>query len=372
MKNPYSSLPPSAFWRSAVMERTPLAPTGIYKKKFAIGRKDKIATAGSCFAQHIGRQFKARGYNLLDLEPAPIGFPREREAEFGFGMFSARFGNIYTTRQLLQLAREAFGAWAPSDSVWRRNGRFYDAFRPAIEPEGLASEQEVAGLRRGHLAAVRELFMDMDVFIFTLGLTEAWLSKTDETVFPTAPGVVAGEYDPARYGFRNFGFVDVVEDFSAFLDLIAAHRTKPLKVLLTVSPVPLTATASGQHVLAATTYSKAVLRAAAGHLSEASADIDYFPSYEIVSSSWSRGIFYEANLRSVTTTGVGVVMKTFFAEHDVAATATKPAHGLGRKGFLVINREDGAAPPPASVRDAAAIPDDDVQCEEALLEAFAP
>jgi hypothetical protein len=65
-------------------------------------------------------------------------------------------------------------------------------------------------------------------------------------------------------------------------------------------------------------------------------------------------------------------MKTFFAEHDVAATAPKPAHGLGRKGFLVINREDGAAPPPASVLDAAAIPDDDVQCEEVLLEAFAP
>ena len=43
-----------------------------------------------------------------------------------------------------------------------------------------------------------------------------------------------------------------------------ARRTPKLRILLTVSPVPLTATAGDDHVLLATTYSKSVLRAGRG------------------------------------------------------------------------------------------------------------
>ena len=85
-----------------------------------------------------------------------------------------------------------------------------------------------------------------------------------------------------------------------------------LKILLTVSPVPLTATATDQHVMVATMQSKSILRAVAGALAGDDPDVDYFPSYEIVSSPPFRGVFFEPNQRNVTESGVNFVMQTFF------------------------------------------------------------
>ena len=101
-----------------------------------------------------------------------------------------------------------------------------------------------------------------------------------------------------------------------------------LRFLVTVSPVPLTATATDEHVLVATTYSKSVLRSVAGALAMEFADIDYVPSYEIIASPWSKGAFYESNLRTVTAEGVSSVMRVFFAEHGMGADAIAGDHAL--------------------------------------------
>ena len=69
--NPYVGLPQEAYWKSAVAELSPLEINDIYRPRFPISRDTVIAAAGSCFAQHIGRQFKARGYKFLDVEPPP-------------------------------------------------------------------------------------------------------------------------------------------------------------------------------------------------------------------------------------------------------------------------------------------------------------
>ena len=66
-ENPYSSLPKSAFWKTGVALENPYSIDGIYKKKFKISPRSKIATAGSCFAQHISRYLKKNGYNVLDV-----------------------------------------------------------------------------------------------------------------------------------------------------------------------------------------------------------------------------------------------------------------------------------------------------------------
>lgn len=344
--SPYAELPASAFWRSGVAEVSPLAPGGLYRRKWPIEPGWQIGAAGSCFAQHVCRFLRRNGYRVLDVEPPPPGLPEARQAEFGYATYSARYGNIYTVRQLLQLLQEAAGQRRPADPVWEKAGRFHDALRPGVEPEGLDSPEQVAEHRAFHLARLRVLVQRMDLFIFTLGLTEAWEDRRDGTVYPTAPGTVAGRYDPDLHVFRNFRHAEILEDFRAFRSLAQRlRRGRALRCLLTVSPVPLTATASGAHVLAASTWSKAVLRSVAGELAE-EPDIDYFPSYEIVTNPAARGVFFAANLRSVTAEGVEVVMRQFFAAHPPAA------------------------PPPAA-RAAARAAAEEVQCEEALLEAFA-
>ncbi|MGK3891080.1 hypothetical protein, partial [Enterococcus faecium] len=84
------------------------------------------------------------------------------------------------------------GREVPAEPAWQRpDGRWADPFRPSIEPEGFATIEDLEADRRAHLAAVREMFAGLDVFVFTLGLTEAWVSRVDGAVFPIAPGVIA-------------------------------------------------------------------------------------------------------------------------------------------------------------------------------------
>jgi hypothetical protein len=349
MDNHYSKLQPKAFWRAAITEASHLDMRDIYERKWRIWHNWNIATAGSCFAQHIASNLKTNGYRVMDVEPAPWGLPPEQRPKHGFGLYSARYGNIYTARQLRQLAEEVFTETWQDPLIWEQDGRYYDAIRPNIEPGGFATPELVQKARQYHLEQLRQLFLDCDLFIFTLGLTEAWRHKDSGRVVPIAPGVMAGGDVIDNYEFVNFDFNDVLSDMKAFMNLLAQERKKPnaVRYLLTVSPVPLTATASGNHVLTATTYSKSVLRAVAGTLSDRMNKVDYFPSYEIVTNPAARGTFFSPNMRSVRKEGVEVVMNTFFHHHPPArADATDPLDAEDE------NRED------------------DGVCEEQLLEAF--
>ncbi len=134
-----------------------------------------------------------------------------------------------------------------------------------------------------------------------------------------------------------------MDDLRAVIAVLRMVRAD-LRVILTVSPVPLTATATGGHVLSATTYSKSVLRAVAGELAATDPLVDYFPSYEIVAGLPFGPANYQKNLRNVSDAAVARVMDLFFAAHDLSREAS-----------------DETATP---VREEEA-------CEEALLEAFA-
>ncbi len=311
-QHPYASQPPHAFWSGAVGKRH-YADLQDMWQPLPLKRSDRVATAGSCFAQHIGNNLARRGAAFMDMEPAPPVFETEAEArEWGYGVFSCRYGNIYTTRQLLQLFDEAHGNRIPAERVWERNGRFFDALRPSVDPVGQDSPETVLKLRERHLDAVRRMFADLDLFVFTLGLTEGWELREDGTMFAVAPGTVAGSHDPARYAFRNLRHAEVRADMAAFWQRLKGINPGA-RMLLTVSPVPLAATATDNHVLVATTYSKSVLRGVAGELSEDFEDIHYFPSYEIVSSHPSRGMFFNPDLRNVNQFGVDYVMGHFFS-----------------------------------------------------------
>lgn len=345
--SPYENLPARNYWKTGVAQAHALEISDLYTKKFDISAEARIATAGSCFAQHIRRRLSDNGFKVLDMEPAPLGLTLARYSAYGFGQFSARYGNIYTVRQLLQLAQESLGLLKPRNIVWKKGDFHVDGLRPAIEPNGFPSAEQVLIHRGRHLFEVRSMLERMDLMVFTLGLTEAWVDRADGVVYPTAPGTVAQPMDAASIEFKNFTVSETIADFLSFRKLI--HQFNPeCRFLLTVSPVPLTATASAQHVLPATTYSKSVLRAAAGELAATLADVDYFPSYELISSPVFKGFFFDANLRTVSAAGVDFVMKTFFQAHRPHASAAEPGPATGV---------------PATQFDAA--------CEDALLEAFA-
>jgi len=321
----------------------------VVEMPFRIEPGDKVATAGSCFAQHIGARLQAGGMNLLVTESAHPMLSAETARAFSYGLFSARFGNIYTARQLLQLLRRALGQFTPAEEPWRDgDGRWFDPFRPTVQPGGFATRREYDVDQIQHLAAVRRMFEAADILVFTLGLTECWVSREDGAAFPTCPGVAAGRFDPQRYAFCNFGADEVTADLRTFLAELRAINPA-VRVILTVSPVPLAATAEPRHVWTSTTWSKAVLRVAA----EAVVDGDrvaYFPSYEVVTSPAARGAYFDADLRSVTADGVDHVMRLFF-QHAVASGAP-------------VGKPEPSSEQAPSVSAKAV----EVMCEEAMLD----
>lgn len=336
MSHPYKDLADSAFWKRAVASRHYEDMTELWEPPSMTGA-EKFATAGSCFAQHIGRHVSTRGEdNFLDLEVAPLALPESEHGRFGYGIYSCRYGNIYTTRQLLQVAQEALGVRPRSPHVWEGDGRFYDAVRPSVDPVGLESAELVRELRTKHLSKVREMLEGLDVMIFTLGLTEAWVSTDDGTVFPNAPGVVAGNMTDNPAMFHNLSAAESVGEMNEFWQLVKSINPSA-RMILTVSPVPLIATASGKHVLAATMYSKSVLRVVAQEMADNHEDVFYFPSYEIVNSAQGRGYYFEPDLRSVNDRGVQYVMSHFFSGEMEKAF---PSHERGESAGDVVCDEE--------------------------------
>lgn len=331
MSHPYMGLPDFQFWRRAVSAVEPHALDPVVAPRFRIAPSDRLATAGSCFAQHISRRLSAIGFNYFVPEAGEDLDAAERQRR-GFGMFSARFGNIYTVRQLLQLFLEATGARSVSEEPWlREDGRYIDPLRPNIEPDGFAHPEMVVEARQAHIAQVRLMFLEADVFVFTLGLTEGWQNLASGEVFPLAPGVAGGSYDPSRHGPVNFNVAQVTEDLNAFLQALKAVNPG-VRVLLTVSPVPLIATFEPRHVLVSTTYSKSVLRVAAETAIQTFDWVDYFPSYEIITGGFNFGRYYEEDLREINRAGVSHAMRCFlqnyaegYAERQAAPQAFTPA-----------------------------------------------
>lgn len=360
--HPYKSAPSHTSWRRAVAGPPPGEVDPVVGLNIQIDRSTKVATAGSCFAQHIARYLRTSGFNYYVAEPGHPVLPESVRLANNYGLFSARYGNIYTARQLLQLMQRAYGRFHPLEDVWQDGEDvFLDPFRPTAQPGGFISELEMRLDREQHLAAVRTMFENLDVFVFTLGLTECWVSRSDGAVFPICPGVEGGQFTKSRYAFYNETVDDVVTEMSSFFLLLAQVNPRA-QIILTVSPVPLAATARrDQHVLTATTYSKSVLRVAADMLTSRFPHVHYFPSYEIITGAFSRGAYYADDLRNVLENGVSHVMGLFMKH----ATGEAPAADANDDSATSAAATPAAVGNPQSM--AAKLVQ--VECDEAGLDA---
>jgi hypothetical protein len=282
---------------------------------------------------------KEREFNWYIAEKAPNSFSAKSLKAYNYDIFSARVGNIYTTSLLKQWTNWALGLKRLPDEYWVHNERFFDPFRPSIEPDGFKSLDELKASRNEALLAFKKCITNADVFVFTMGLTESWVNSEEDYEYPVCPGTIAGYFDSDIHIFRNQQFEYIRKNLVESMKLMRSVNPH-LKFLLTVSPVPLTATNSGKNVIVATMESKSILRAVAGQVAHNQSFVDYFPSYEIINSPVFKGVFFEPNQRSVNPYGVRFVMNAFFEGLNIYSKADNQ-----------VNRND-------------------VVCEEELLDAF--
>ncbi len=337
--HPYKGRPDFQFWKSAPGAGSADELDPVVGTSMAINKDDKVVTAGSCFAAHLARYLPKGGLTHFVTESGHPAIAAELRRKHNYGVFSARYGNIYTGRQLRQLLERAYGIFHPLETHWRYgDNAVVDPFRPQIQPKGFVHPDELLADQAQHFAAVRHAIERMDYFVFTLGLTEAWIDRRDGAVFPLAPGVVAGVFDSDLHRFHNFTVDEVVEDMDSAFALIRRNNPKA-RFLLTVSPVPLNATAVSRHVLVSNTYSKSVLRVAAECLCAKWDNAEYFPSYEIITAPHLRGRYFAADHRSVLEEGVEHVMRVFFRHYSLEPAPLTLARPNKETGSRVDGQE---------------------------------
>lgn len=345
MKHPYENLKEYCSWYKSMTAPAPGQIDPVTKYSLIL-KDEKISTMGSCFAQHLSNQISKSGFNYFVPELPPANLSNKDSRGLNYGVFSARYGNVYTARQADQLFDRAFGFFTPQEAYWEDGGRYFDSFRPTIQANGFSSLEELVADRDVHFAAVQRIFLESDWLIFTLGLTEAWRSRKDGSIFPVAPGVSAGSYSPIEHEYVNFDYNSTYSDLKSFFNKLKKFNPK-LKVILTVSPVPLIATYENRHVLVSTVASKSILRAVADQIERELSDIYYFPSYEIITSSANCGAYFKPDLRQVTDVGVNHVMRMF------------SKHFLFEKNVSHSNQEIGST---------YKIAQESVVCDEELIE----
>lgn len=356
-RHPYAGLPARQIWRRAVgaLDSAPggdAGLAGLWQPAFALAPGARVAGLGSCFARHMTPWLRAAGLALPDHEPPPPFMEPQTARAFGYLAYPCRTGDIYTARQMRQLVEDAAAGRVDPGAVWWRAGRAHDALRPGVEPEGLDNAEEVLALRRAHLACVRRMLEAAECLVFTLGMTEGWACTATGRVVPLAPGIIAGEMDRTRFRPIVFGQAELREDLRALRRALRGLNPG-MKLLLTVSPVPLAATAMPAHALGANAAAKAALRTAAGEFAARHGDVDYFPAWEIVMHPGRAASPFADDLRTVRPEVVAQVMRVFLA-----------AQGLPLPDGIGADRAEGTGLSPPAPEDAF--------CIEQLTDAFGP
>jgi len=308
-KHPYEAIPRYSRWKQGVNEGLSsgelIAGLGFRGLRDA----DRVFSAGSCFAANIVPYLETAGITYVRTEKRPQALSGISDG-LGYERFSARYGNIYTSRQFLQLLLRCTGQWAPKEDRWRTPAGLVDPFRPGLTY--LASDdEEFDALTRSHLSATKHAIEAATVVVFTLGLTEAW-HATDGAVFPVCPGTVAGEFDSTKHHFMNLSTSQVTEDLLE-CQVQISNLNPNARFVVTVSPVPLTATATGKHVVVASLESKAILRAAIANAQAVDSKIEYFPAYELLMGWQTPPGSWDRDMRTVTKAGLDYVMSALLS-----------------------------------------------------------
>ena len=286
------------------------------KPKFLLEAPARVFTIGSCFARNI--ELALADHEGIELPTSAFSVP---ESEWEFrpnGLL-----NEYNPGTISQRILSAVGGEDdPQETIVKEKEGFVDLLLPGGSP--ISFERAVE--RRSEIGGIYESLVSSDLVIVTLGLVEAWFDEETGLFLNRMPTRRDIRRHPERYSFHRLGVSDALPLLDrAFGGLIDAGVER---VLLTVSPVPLGTTFTGGDVVVANSFSKSVLRVCAEELSQKYPQVDYFPSYEMVSSG-GLGSFNPDNIHvsdAVVRRVTGHMLNQYFPNlmHDPAASDHAP------------------------------------------------
>jgi hypothetical protein len=277
--------------------------------KFKLRRDDKFYAIGSCFARGLESALVKHKISVDSAAPEFAKLQPANKERSGLG-----FTNKYNTYSILNELRWALdpGAEFPRESIVQvTKTTWYDPHTtPMLDLVGLEETLE----RRALLQVVTERIKSCRVVIVTLGLAEVWRDVQADVYVNCTPIPSLFKTEPDRYEFHLTGFAENLENLEAIHALLTEYGHPDVHIVVTVSPVPLMNTFSTMDIVVANTWAKSLLRAVAQEWAAAHANVDYFPSYEIVQSS-DRAAAWEPDLRHVKGAGAHHIMELFLRSY---------------------------------------------------------
>lgn len=265
-------------------------------------------TMGSCFAREVEFALSEFGQRVLSkvVPGSSIAFRK------------GGYTNRYNTAAMVNELEFALGLreFNSASIVYadKERGLFQDLHS---HPAGGFCSLDVALERREAINSLFSRVREADVFVCTLGLTEVWYDKETGEYLNVSPSRSAvEEYYPDRFEFRVLDHADNMKNLSRIYEIVRQHLNPDMKIIVTVSPVPLLATFSGRDVVQANSFSKSTLRSCAESWVYANpGEIEYFPSFEMAMNS-NRDIVWQEDLIHVTAPFVREIMRSFLLNFD--------------------------------------------------------
>ncbi len=243
--------------------------------RFRIQPGDKIFTIGSCFARETEGYFLEYGCRVPVRE---FSIP---EGELPLGHEASHLLNEYTAGAICQRILAAFGefSYAYNGGLEMADGGFRDLLlQHNAAPVSLERLME----RRAEIDALYRQLRESDAVVITLGLIESWFERDSGLYLNRTPSLYSVRKNSDKYGFRVLDYPDSLDLIDQTVSCLVRHGIG--KILMTVSPVALLTSFTGEDVIVANSYSKSVLRCVAEQMKEKYPEVDYFPSYEIATS----------------------------------------------------------------------------------------
>jgi len=282
-----------------------------------ITKETAIGSAGSCFALRIAHQLQAWGYNyVIEEDDAPEGLTIQELVNSTYRMAPARFGTLFNLPTIRQVIERGFGEWNAPKIISADDSRIFDPFR-RVKAHYYNDETYELDYAK-HTQLLNKALLRCDVFIITLGLTEAWYFAHSNDYVCIQPYRI----DPILLRRKNLTVEENINELEKIFQVYKKYKPS-IKFIISVSPVPLNKTFNeNEHVVAATAFSKAKLRVAAQEFVEKHReDAFYFPSFETVMYGCKTP--WEEDKRHVSPEAIKRVMELFQKQFLVDQTPLK-------------------------------------------------
>ncbi len=275
-----------------------------HSPKFSLDKKNQFFCIGSCFARNIEEHLIYRDIGVLSKA---IVCPQKEWPYRPNGIT-----NKFTTASMLNEFEWISGRnWPEASLLETSNGWLDLQLTPGQNP---VSHERAVERRQYLISDYFNRIRASDVLIITLGFIETWYDAETGLYLNATPPLWQIRNQPGRFQFERTEFTANLGALESIHDRYLALNPAG-KIIVTVSPVPLDRTFSGEDIATANSYSKSILRSAAQTFANNHPNVDYFPSYELVTLSQRSSVYSSHDCLHVTDQRVSEIISFFIQTH---------------------------------------------------------